>query len=151
MTPEKFKAVVWARLDQLDDADLHAVMPGEKEANMFLGLVDRLANFRQAVADSRASWEEFMAFTLKRGRRGKRGAPGRPAAARAREKKWLAARDADRIKALWRELNKEGPPSRPPIHPHDLAAERHGLDRQTVDDAVRRPDERRIDRVAAPN
>ena len=80
---------------------------------------------------------------------GKRGSPGRPIAARAKDKNWLAARDADRIKDFWRELRPDRPRPSPPVHPHDIAAERHQISRQTLDDAVRRGKSRRLDRVAA--
>lgn len=60
---------------------------------------------------------------------------------------------ADRMrglfKQLWRTLHPTAPRPRWPVHPHQIAAERHGVNRQVLDEAIKRPSNRRGDRIAA--
>ncbi|WP_225206048.1 hypothetical protein [Novosphingobium huizhouense] len=78
----------------------------------------------------------------------KRGRPPRPVQDRAEQKIWRAARDAEILKALWKRRNPQNPCPKPPVHPHEIAGQRHGYSKQQVDEAMRRPNSRRLDRIA---
>lgn len=147
MTGDEFEAMVLEMLDRLEDRDLEASLPGQNEHDWFLEIAARFSHAKAAFPGM--TWDEFQVTGTKRARKGKKGSPGRSVSQRAKEKKWLAARDADRIKVLWQSLNPQNPGCTAPKHPHDIAAQRHGIDRQTVDDAVNRPNNRRLDRLTA--
>src|SRR5690606_21074948 len=115
----------------------------QPDADWFADLYIRWGHARAAFPGM--GWEEFCEFDVARSRQGK---PGRPQRPRTDDKLWLAARDADRIKALWKRLHPVLPRPRPPIHPHDLAAERHGVSRQSLDDRAGRPKARRPENTA---
>ena len=138
MTPDEFKRRALAHLDQCDEADMETWATEQPDADWFADLYTRWGHARAAFPGM--GWEEFGKLDAARSRKGKRGRPQRP---RTDDKLWLAARDADRIKALWKLLHPGSPRPRPPIHPHDLAAERHGVSRQSLDDRAGRPKERR--------
>lgn len=149
MTPEEFTALALAHLDRLDEADREALATTQPTASLFIDLFTRWQFARKAFPGM--AWEEFGELDAKRERRGKRQRPPRSVDERADEPLWRAARDADRIKRLWRERHPEQPRPRPPAHPHQIAAERHGVSRQSLDDRMKRPAARRLDRKAAQN
>ena len=138
MSPDEFRAVALAHLDQCDEAEMERLATTQPGADLLAELYTRWNHARAAFPGM--GWGEFCAVDAARSRKGK---PGRPRRPRSNDKLWLAARDADRIKALWKRLNHAAPRPRPPIHPHDLAAERHGVSRQSLDDRVGRPKARR--------
>lgn len=147
MTEEEFRSLANAHLDRRDEADEEAIARTQPTAEMFADLYRRWQASR--IAFPGMSWEEFGAIDAARERKGRRGRPRRSVDERAGEPLWKAARDADRIKALWRTLCPSRPRPSPPIHPHDIAAERHGVSRQSLDDRIKRPNTRRMDRKAA--
>lgn len=138
MTPEAFKALVFTHLDQCDEADRESWASQQPDADWFADAYIRWGHARAAFPGM--EWEEFCDVDAARNRKGKRG---RPVQSRAGDKLWRAVVDAGRIKALWKRLNPTGSRPRPPIHPHELAAERHGVSRQSLDDRASRPKERR--------
>ncbi|BDI61811.1 hypothetical protein [Qipengyuania nanhaisediminis] len=147
MTAEEFKLLAFEHLDRCDEADREDWAREQPDADWFADAHSRWLQARQAFPGM--DWQEFCEFDVKRKRKGKRGRPKRSVSARADEPVWRAARDADRIKQLWAALHPERPRPNPPVHPHQLAAERHGVIRQTLDDNINRPDDRRIDRKTA--
>lgn len=144
MSPDEFKALALAHLDKCDEADREEWATEQPDADWFADAHERWGHARAAF--SGMGWEEFCQLDAARNRKGRRG---RPRHSRAHDKLWLAACDAARIKALWKRLHPSTPRPRPPIHPHDLAAARHGVSRQSLDDRAGRPKARRPDRNTA--
>lgn len=143
MTPADFKARALAHLDQCDEAEMERWATDQPGAGMFADLYTRWGHARAAFPGM--SWEEFCNIDRSRSRKGKQG---RPRGSRD-DKLSRAALDADRIKAFWKAARTDN--SRPPVHPHDLAAERHGFDlqqRQALEDLIRRPRSRRPESTA---
>lgn len=138
MTPDQFKALAFTHLDKCDEADREAWATEQPDTDWFATAHARWLHARAAFPGM--SWEEFCALDAARNRKGKRGRPER---AQIDDKLWRAARDADRVKALWKMLRPGTPRPRPPIHPHDIAAERHNVTRQSLDDRANRPKARR--------
>ena len=138
MTPDQFKIAALAHLDRCDDAEAERFGTEQPGADLFAELHRRYQHARAAFPGM--GWEEFNEIDGKRHRKGK---PGQSKPPTADDKLWLAVRDAERIKSLWKQLHPVAPRRRPPIHPHDLAAERHGVLRQSVDDRAKRPISRR--------
>ena len=138
MTPEQFKIAALAHLDRCDEADIETLAAEQPSADLFAKLYGRWLHAR--IAFPGMLWEEFCEVDAKRTRK---GSPGRPEGQPFDDKPWFAVRDAERIKSLWKQLHPVAPRPRPPIHPHDLAAERHGVLRQTVDDRANRPKSRK--------
>ena len=138
MTADEFKALALAHLDQCDEADRETWAKEQPDGDWFAESHSRWIHARQAFPGM--DWEEFCKLDTARKRKGARG---RPRGQDTGDKLWLAARDADRIKALWSKLHPARPRPRPPLHPHDLAAQRHGVSRQSLDDRANRPKVRR--------
>ena len=147
MTPAEFKAGALAYLERCDEADIEKWAREQPDADWFVAAHARWLHAREAFPGM--TWVEFGQQEAERNRRGQRGRPKRSDAERADEPLWRAARDADRIKDWWRSVNTGASLSRPPIHPHQIAAERHGVSRQALDDRIKRPTARRMDRNAA--
>ena len=147
MTPDEFKARALEHLDNCDEADKEQWATRQPDADWFADAHQRWVHARKAFPGM--DWEEFCDLDTKRKRKGQRGRPKRPMAARADEPLWRAARDADRIKELWASMNPKNPRPSPPIHPHEIAADRHSVRRQLLDEAVNRPNDRRGDRTTA--
>ncbi|WP_298813204.1 hypothetical protein [uncultured Sphingomonas sp.] len=147
MTADEFRALAIQHLDRCDEADMEALASEQPNADLFIDLFSRYQHARQAFPGM--TWEEFSQIDAARERRGRRGRPNRASEERADEPLWRAARDADRLKSLWRSLNPATPRPRPPLHPHQIAAARHGVNRQALDDQMRRPTARRMDRITA--
>lgn len=138
MTPDQFKALALTHLDKCDEADREAWATEQPDADWLAAAHARWLHARAAFPGM--SWEEFCALDAARNRKGKRG---RPARLQSDDKLWRAARDADRVKALWKMLRPETPRPRPPIHPHDIAADRHNVSRQSIDERANRTKARR--------
>lgn len=147
MTPEEWRGLATAHLEQLQDAALEKWAVEQPDTDIYVELLRRYNLAAQAFPGM--DWRTFSDLDAKFNRAGKRGRPPRSTEARANHPNWRAANDAGILKALWRALNPDTPRKRPPIHPHQIAADHHGIDRQSVDDAVNRPSSRRLDRLAA--
>jgi hypothetical protein len=147
MTDDEFNSLALQHLDQCDEADGERLARMQPTADIFIELWTRWQHARRAFPGM--SWEEFGRIDAARNRAGARARPKRSVSERADEKLWKAARDADRIKSLWRSMHPTSPRPRPPKHPHEIAARRHGVARQSLDDQMRRGNARRMDRKAA--
>ena len=147
MTADEFRALALAYLDRCDEADDEQWLKEQPDADWFADAHARWLHAREAFPGM--SWEEFGELEAKRNRKGTRQRPKMSSRARADEAGWRAVRDADRIKAFWATLKPERPRPNPPMHPHQIAADRHGVTRQLVDDRAKRPDSRRVDKIAA--
>lgn len=147
MTGDEFRALALAHLDQCDEADREGWAVAQPDADWFADAHARWLHAREAFPGM--GWQEFGELEAERSRRGKKERPKRSVIARADEAGWKAVRDADRIKSFWAKLHPDKPRPNPPEHPHQIAADRHGVSRQLVDDRIKRPDTRRIDRIAA--
>lgn len=53
-------------------------------------------------------------------------------------RRWAAALDARLLKEKWKALNPDHPTKRPPVHPHEIVANKYGITRDDVDEYVRR-------------
>ncbi|MBW4330050.1 hypothetical protein KY084_04075 [Stakelama sp. CBK3Z-3] len=147
MTEDEFKAAAPAHLEQCDERDIEQWAREQPDAEWFAAAHVRWLHAREAFPGM--TWEEFGQLEAKRSRQGQRGRPKRSVTTRAAEPLWKAAKDADRIKDWWRDNHTDTPRSRPPLHPHQIAAERHGVSRQVLDEQMKRSNERRMDRKAA--
>lgn len=148
MTPEEWRSRAIAHLDQLQDAAVEKWAVEQPDTDLYVELMRRYHLATEAFPGM--DWRTFSDLDAKFSRAGKKGRPARPTEARANHPNWRAARDAGILKTLWRALNPDKPSKRPPVHPHQIAADHHGIDRQRVDEAVNRPSSRRLDRLAAP-
>lgn len=151
MTPDEFRVLALAHVEGIEEAELESRMKQAMEGANVERFTDLLGKFHHAqAAFPGMMWEEFEAINRRRRAVQKRGRPPRAVDERADEPLWRAARDADLIKQLWRKLQPTSPLPRWPIHPHQIAAERHGVNRQVLDEAIKRPRNRRGDKIAAP-
>ena len=141
MTPKEWQEFAVAALDRLDDAELEGRVNDPAAVREFMTLVDRFSLAQGLWAN--LSLAEFQELDVQRHRRGKLGRPKRSSLARADEPLWKAVRDAERLKDLWRSVHPRMPRPRPPIHPHEIAAHRHGVSVQVVNDNARRSGNRK--------
>ena len=147
MTPNEFKERALDHLDRCGEADKERWATEQPDADWFADAHERWTHARRAFPGM--SWEEFCGLDMKRKRAGTKQRPEMSVRARAEEPGWQAVRDAERIKDLWRRLHPKAPRPNPPAHPHQIAADRHGVPRDLVDDRIKRPLGRRIDKIAA--
>jgi hypothetical protein len=139
MNAAEFKALALDRLDKLDDAELHASMPGDREADMFGEIV---AKFRHACAAFPGlTWEEFTEISRCRNSVPRRGRPKTDPITKAKDRMGRAARDVQRIRDLWREMG--GTSRNIPANPIEIAADLHDVNEHDLGERVRRPLSRR--------
>ena len=144
MNRTEFKLHVLDRLERLDEAEMEATANERRNADRFTELYERWQHARRAFLGM--GWEEFIAVDSRRNRSPRRGRPKADSKAKADTPIFRAARDVDRIKHLWREMNSGGSRMRPPVSPIEIAAERHKVDETALGELVRRPTSRRHDR-----
>lgn len=147
MTRSEFKALILGQLKLLDEREQEARAVDPATGSLFIGLFERWQHARAAFPGM--GWEEFLLIDQRRKRPARRGRPKASPSAMADTPMFRAARDVDRIKALWRDMNSADSRARPPVPAVEIAAERHGVNEDALADLVRRPASRRHDRAAS--
>lgn len=147
MTPEEWRNRATEHLDRIHAIEGETYAVDQSGLDAFVDLIRRYELATQALPG--IDWHTFYDLTQKLYRAGRKGRPSRTEDYRANHVNWRATRDAETLKSLWRLMNPDVPRKRPPIHPHQLAADYHGIDRQSVDERINRPANRRLDKLAA--
>jgi hypothetical protein len=146
MTADEWRALALFYLEHTDEDRLIGKLNDSSHGEAYLDQVVRWEYAKKAlpgITEEQFHEIQELLYTEKR-----RGRPKRPIEDRAEQKIWRAARDAEILKALWKRRNPQLPCPKPPVHPHEIAGERHGYSKQQVDEAMRRPNSRRLDRIA---
>jgi hypothetical protein len=147
MTADEWRAFALFYLEHSDEERLIRELNDPSHDEAYFDHVTRWRSAQKAfpgITEMQFYDIQEMLYTKKR-----RGRPKHAVEERAEQKIWRAARDAEILKALWKRRNPQKPCPKPPVHPHEIAGQRHGYTKQQVDEAMRRPISRRLDRLAA--
>ena len=139
MNAAEFETLALDRLKRLEDAERHASMPGDREADLFGEMVFRFRHARAAFPGM--TWEEFIEIDRRRSSPPRRGRPKMDQVTKAKDRMGQAARDVQRIRAFWREMG--GTARNIPANPIEIAARRHDVIEANLAERVRRPLSRR--------
>lgn len=143
---EQYRARALEALDQLDERQAEKVVTGQHSVDMLVDYASLLARFRHALAAFPGmTWDEFISLTASRERDGKRGRRKQNLEERASTPIARAARDVDRLNALWAASGALGDPPLPHI---ELAAKRQDITEDELGERVRRPKSRNPHRLS---
>lgn len=137
-----YRAAMLDALDQMDERAAEAVASDQRPVDLLTELTARFNHAR--VAFPGMTWAEFIALAQSREHAGKRGRRVQSHDERASTPIARAARDVDRLKALWAASGRTG---NPPVSHDEIAAERHGVPEAELLDRRRRPKSRNPHRM----
>lgn len=139
---ERHRAAMLEALNLMDERTEEAVATDQRPVDL---LVELTARFRHACAAFPGmTWEEFIALAQSRENAGKRGRRVQSLEERASTPLARAARDFDRLAALWAASGGAG---EPPLSHLEIAAARHGVAEDELFERVRRPKSRNAHRM----
>lgn len=139
---EQYRAAMLDALDRMDERAEEILATNQQSVDLFVELE---ARFRHAAAAFPGmSWKEFLALAQSRANAGKRGRRVQSLEERASTPLARAARDVDRLTALWSASADGGDP---PLSHIELAAARHDVEEDELFERVRRPKSRNAHRM----
>ncbi|MDF2493698.1 hypothetical protein [Sphingomonas sp.] len=138
----RYRAAMLDALDQMDERAEESAATNQQSVDLMVELATRYRHARAAFPG--ITWDEFIALAQSREHAGKRGRRVQSREERASTPIARAARDADRLAALWAASGEAG---EPPLSQLEIAADRHGVSEEELGERVRRPKSRNPHRM----